>query len=121
MTKFASSSSDNGMHPGVQSIDSIKVKHYSQKPPEGHCPSGGFYVQQAGIEPIAVEPASGRFRPPVRTLGATSIFAKGKNANRSRSPAPKIDKHRQGLVDFYLFTIHYSLFTKIEGSIFGKE
>ena len=32
---------------------------------------------------------------------------------------PKIDKHRQGLVDFYLFTIHFSLFTKSEGSIFG--
>ena len=95
--------------------------HRHQKPPEGHRPPGDFYVKRTGIEPIAVEPAGGRFRPPVRTLGATSIFAKGKNVNRSRSPAPKIDKHRQGLVDFYLFTIHYSLFTKIEGSIFGKE
>ena len=33
---------------------------------------------------------------------------------------PKIDKHRQGLVDFYLFTFHYSLFTKSRVSIFGK-
>ena len=38
---------------------------------------------------------------------------------RSRSAAPKIDKHRQGLVDFYLFAIHFSLFTKLEKSIFG--
>ena len=28
---------------------------------------------------------------------------------RARPPAPKIDKHRQGLVDFYLFTLHFSL------------
>ena len=31
----------------------------------------------------------------------------------------KIDKHRQGLVDFYFFTLLYSLFTKTNGSIFG--
>lgn len=40
---------------------------------------------------------------------------------RARPPAPKIDKHRQGLVDFYLFTLHFSLFTKFVGSIFGRE
>jgi len=42
---------------------------------------------------------------------------------RVRPPAPKIDKPRQELVDFYLFTIHYSLFTKLDGfgSIFGSE
>ena len=40
---------------------------------------------------------------------------------RVRPPAPKIDKHRQGLVDFYLFTLHFSLFTKFVGSIFGRE
>ena len=40
---------------------------------------------------------------------------------RVRPPAPKIDKHRQGLVDFYLFTLHFSLFSKFVGSIFGRE
>ena len=40
---------------------------------------------------------------------------------RARPPAPKIDKHRQGLVDFYLFTLHFSLFSKFVGSIFGRE
>lgn len=30
---------------------------------------------------------------------------------RARPPAPKIDKHHSGLVDFYFFTIHYYLFT----------
>lgn len=32
----------------------------------------------------------------------------------------KIDKHRQVLVDFYFFTLLYSLFTKTNGSILGK-
>ena len=35
-------------------------------------------------------------------------------------PAPKIDKPRKELVDFYLLPLHYSLFTKTEESIFGK-
>ena len=82
-----------------------------QNSPEGHALLGSSLSQAGGLEPIAVEPASGRFRPPVRTLGATAIFAKGKNAYRARPPAPKIDKHRQGLVDFTysLFTFHSSL------------
>ena len=40
---------------------------------------------------------------------------------RVRLPAPKIDKHRQALVDFYLFTLPFSLFSKLAGSIFGSE
>ena len=39
----------------------------------------------------------------------------------SASGVPKIDKFRKELVDFYLFTILYSLFTKSDGSIFGSE
>ena len=84
----------------------------TQKSPEGQRPSGDFYVKRTGIEPIAVEPAGGRFRPPVRTLGATTIFAKGKNVNRSRSPAPKIpNANAFGIFTYSLFTIHSSLFT----------
>ena len=49
-----------------------------------------------GLEPIAVELSGGQFLPPVQTLVATSIFAKGENANRVRSPifryqAPQTD------------------------------
>ena len=72
-----------------------------------------FMYSRTGLEPLAVQHAGGMLLPPVQTLVATIIFALGKNANRVRSPAPKIDKFRQKLVDFTfsLFTIHYSLFT----------
>ena len=94
-------------------LKSVPVRSRSPAPetPGRALPFRGFlHVQQAGIEPIAVEPASGRFRPPVLTLGATSIFAKGKNANRSRSPAPEIPKANAfGIFTYSLFTIHFSL------------
>ncbi len=49
----------------------------------------------------------------LKSLGGNTIPV------RSRSAAPKIDKLRQVLVDFSLFTVHSSLFTKSFGSVFG--
>ena len=45
----------------------------------------GFIISFVSeLEPIAVELSGGQFLPPVQTLVATLIFAKGKNANRVR-------------------------------------
>jgi len=60
-----------------------------------------------------VELSGGQFLPPVQTLVATSIFCpKAENANRVRSPAPKILNAKAfGIFTFYLFTLHFSLKT----------
>ena len=60
-------------HPGAQSVNSIKVKHYSQK---ASTPKGvdAFWQQGIGREPIAVQVTCGHLLTPVRKLVATSIF-----------------------------------------------
>lgn len=40
---------------------------------------------------------------------------------RISPPQPKIDKFRKEVVDFYFFTLHFSLFTKFYKSIFGSN
>ena len=67
-----------------------------------------FFFKSAGFEPIYMELSGGQFLPPVQTLVATSIFAKGENAYRVLSSAPKTGNPRQMLVDFTfsLFTLH---------------
>ena len=65
-----------------------------------------FFVGH-GLEPIAVQGSGGALLTPVQTLVATLIFAKGKNANRVRSPAPKIlNALAFRIFTFYLFTFH---------------
>ena len=56
---------------------------------KGEAKASLFYLVYAGLEPIKMHHAGGILLPPVQTLVATLIFAKGKNANRVRSPAPK--------------------------------
>ena len=73
----------------------------TRTPQKGAALLGSSLLQAGGLEPIAVEPASGRFRPPVRTLGATAIFAEGKNAYRARPPAPRRSKVRFAPTSFY--------------------
>ena len=75
---------------------SIPVPCSKKKDTPPGCP---FYA--TGIEPIAVELSGGQFQPPVQTLVATIIFAKGENANRFPYPAPKKKDTPPGCSSFF--------------------
>ena len=60
-----------------------------------------------GLEPIAAQGSGGALLPPVQTLVATLIFAKGKNANRVLLPAPKKNEAMIQFIASFLFVLVY--------------
>ena len=72
------------MHPGVHTVNSIKVKHYSQTAGYPNRVSRCFYAGE--IEPIAMQLSGGRLLTPVQKLVSATIFPKAK---RKLSPVTK--------------------------------
>ena len=79
----------------------------TRTPQKGSALLGSSLLQAGGLEPIAVEPASGRFRPPVRTLGQPLFLPKAK---MHIEPGHRHQKSRMRMRSGFL-PIHSSLFT----------